>query len=301
MLPLGFVLALVAAACAEPPTPSVDVGSGLRFLPEVADSLNDAGRYPSIVTNPDGLPVVAYFGFEEKLEEGEVPISRPVGSPSIPGVLLAGLSDQGYWTRGAIAIADQIPNVSIAFNPAFEPSVADLTPEDVTGLAMVADGEDYHAVWGIGRWRLATRPARSTPPPRRRRRSRRSPERPVSVPRSHSSTACRGSRSTRRPRSSATVAARDAGRRRLVERHDRRRRRMRHLPHGRGRSSGWPGGRLLERWGWRAGRVERRRERLRELRRLADRWAGTLGRGNGLGAGALVLRRRQRAGHHRHR
>ena len=148
LLPLAFVLALVPAACAEPPTPSVDVGSGLRFLPEVADSLNDAGRYPSIVTNPDGLPVVAYFGFEETLEEGEVPISRPVGSPSIPGVLLAGLSDQGYWTRGAIAIADQIPNVSIAFNPAFEPSVADLTPEGVTGLAMVADGEDYHAVWG---------------------------------------------------------------------------------------------------------------------------------------------------------
>jgi len=148
LLPLAFVLALVGAACAEPPTPSVDVGSGLRFLPEVADSLNDAGRYPSIVTNPDGLPVVAYFGFEETLEEGEVPISRPVGSPSIPAVLLAGLSDQGYWTRGAIAIADQIPNVSIAFNPAFEPSVADLTPEDVTGLAMVADGEDYHAVWG---------------------------------------------------------------------------------------------------------------------------------------------------------
>ena len=148
LLPLAFLLALVAAACAEPPTPSVDVGSGLRFLPEVADSLNDAGRFPSIVTNPDGQPVVAYFGFEEELEEGEVPISRPVGSPSIPGVLLAGLSDQGYWTRGAIAIADQIPNVSIAFNPAFEPSVARLTPEDVTGLAMVADGEDYHAVWG---------------------------------------------------------------------------------------------------------------------------------------------------------
>jgi plastocyanin len=148
LLPLAFVLALVVAACAEPPTPSVDVGSGLRFLPEVADSLNDAGRYPSIVTDPDGLPVVAYFGFQETLEEGAVPISRPVGSPSIPGVFLAGLSDQGYWTRGAIAIAAEIPNVSIAFNPAFEPSVADLTPEDVTGLAMIADGEDYHAVWG---------------------------------------------------------------------------------------------------------------------------------------------------------
>jgi plastocyanin len=146
--PLAFVLALGAAACAEPPTATVNLGSGVRFLPEVADSLNDAGRYPSIVTNPDGLPVVAYFGFEEKLEPGEVPVTRPVGSPSIPGVLLATVSEQGFWTRGAIAIAQEIPNVPIAFDPAFVPSVANLTPEKVTGLAMVADGDTYHAVWG---------------------------------------------------------------------------------------------------------------------------------------------------------
>jgi plastocyanin len=148
LLPLAFVLALGAAACAEPPTATVNLGSGVRFLPEVADSLNDAGRYPSIVTNPDGLPVVAYFGFEEKLEPGEVPVTRPVGSPSIPGVLLATVSEQGFWTRGAIAMNQEIPNVPIAFDPAFEPSVADLTPDNVTGLAMVADGDTYHAVWG---------------------------------------------------------------------------------------------------------------------------------------------------------
>ncbi len=148
LLPLAFVLAVGAAACAEPPTPSVDIASGLGFLPEVADSLNDAGLYPSVVTNPDGLPVVAYFGFQETLEKGQVPITRPVGAPSIPGVFLATVSDQGYWTRGAIAMAAEIPNVSIAFNPAFEPSVADLTPQNVTGLAMVADGDTYHAVWG---------------------------------------------------------------------------------------------------------------------------------------------------------
>jgi len=146
--PLAVVLALGAAACAEPPTATVNLGSGVRFLPEVADSLNDAGRYPSIVTNSDGLPVVAYFGLEDKLEPGEVPITRPVGSPSIPGVLLATVSEQGFWTRGAIAIAQEIPNVPIAFDPAFEPSVADLTPENVTGLALVAEGDTYHAVWG---------------------------------------------------------------------------------------------------------------------------------------------------------
>jgi plastocyanin len=148
LLPMAFVLALGASACAEPPTATVNLGSGVRFLPEVADSLNDAGRYPAIVTNSDGLPVVAYFGFEEKVEPGEVPITRPVGSPSIPGVLLATVSEQGFWTRGAIAMAQEIPNVPIAFDPAFEPSVANLTPDKVTGLAMVADGDTYHAVWG---------------------------------------------------------------------------------------------------------------------------------------------------------
>src|SRR5262249_27427795 len=59
---LAFVLAVVAAGCAEPPAPQVSLGSGVRFLPQVADSLGDVGRYPSLVTGSDGLPVVAYFG-----------------------------------------------------------------------------------------------------------------------------------------------------------------------------------------------------------------------------------------------
>ena len=74
---LAFVLALISAACSEPPAPAVDVGSGVRFLPEVADSLNDAGRYSSVVTDEAGLPVVAYFGFEEVPEEGEVVVAGP--------------------------------------------------------------------------------------------------------------------------------------------------------------------------------------------------------------------------------
>ncbi len=145
---LAFVLALIAAACSEPPTPSVDVGTGVRFLPAVADSMNDAGRFSSVVTNEAGLPVVAYFGFEEVPEEGEVVAPRPVGAPSLPGVFMATVSEEGFWTRGAIAIAEEIPNVDVAFNPAFEPSVSRLSPENVTGLDLVADGDTYHAVWG---------------------------------------------------------------------------------------------------------------------------------------------------------
>ena len=146
---LIFVLAVVAAACAEPPAPQVSLGSGVRFLPQVADSLADVGRYPSVVTDADGLPVVAYLGLKEKLAPGEVPVARPVAAPSLPGILLATVSEQGYWTRGAIAIEAEIPNVQIPFDPAFEPSVADLTPDNVTGLAMVTDGDTYHAVWSF--------------------------------------------------------------------------------------------------------------------------------------------------------
>jgi hypothetical protein len=89
LLPLAFVLGLVAAACAEPPNPQIDFGSGVRFVPMVADPLNDAGLDPSIVVDVDGGPIVAYFAFPEEVSEGSLPATRPVGSPTIPGVLMA--------------------------------------------------------------------------------------------------------------------------------------------------------------------------------------------------------------------
>ena len=147
LLPLVFVLAVVAAACAEPSAAEVDMGSGVRFVPEVADPLNDAGRFASVAVGEDGLPVIAYFTFQEELEQDEVPTTRPIGTPSLPSVALATVSEEGYWTRGAIAMAEQIANVTVPFNPSFEPTVADLTAENVTGLSLVAEGDTYHAAW----------------------------------------------------------------------------------------------------------------------------------------------------------
>jgi plastocyanin len=148
LLPLAFVLVLAAAACAEPPSPEVEFGSGQRFVPFVADPLNDAGLYPSVMANEEGLPVVAYFAFEEQTEEGELPAVRPVTAPTLPGVMLATASADGIWTRGAIALQAQIPNVAVAFDPGFDESVGDLTAGNVTGLRVVADGDTLHAVWG---------------------------------------------------------------------------------------------------------------------------------------------------------
>ncbi|HEX5951197.1 MAG TPA: hypothetical protein VFZ96_09350, partial [Actinomycetota bacterium] len=148
LLPLALVLAVLAAACAEAPVEPA-FGSGEAFVPFVVDPLNDAGRHPSVAV-VDGRPVVAYFSFEEEVPEGSFPETRPIGAPSIPGVMLATEQD-GVWTRGAIAIESQIANVQVAFNPAFEESVGKLTPDSVTGLRLVADADGaLHAAWGSG-------------------------------------------------------------------------------------------------------------------------------------------------------
>jgi plastocyanin len=148
LLPLAFVVALASAACAEPPHAEPEFGSGERFVPFVADPLNDAGVDPSVIVNGDGLPVVAYFAFEEVVEEGGLPQARPVTAPTLPGVLMATVGAEGVWTRGAIALEARIPNVNIPFNPGFDESIAALSSDGVTGLQIVADGENVHAIWG---------------------------------------------------------------------------------------------------------------------------------------------------------
>lgn len=146
LLPLALALGLAAAACAQAPV-APQLGAGPGFVAQIVDPLNDAGRHPSVVV-VDDRPVIAYFAFEEQVPEGSLPEARPLTAPSLPGVMLATEQD-GIWTRGAIAIAEQIPNVQVAFNPAFAPSVGRLTPESVTGLQLAADATGaLHAVWG---------------------------------------------------------------------------------------------------------------------------------------------------------
>ena len=146
---LAALLVLGAAACGQAEVAVIDLGSGLRFVPEVADALNDSGRDAAAVVTSDGRPVVAYFGFDEALAEGAVAAPRPIGAPSIPAVLLATRNANGIWTRGAIAMAASIPNVDVAFAPAIDEAVQELSPGTVTGLDLAIDGSDgLHAVWG---------------------------------------------------------------------------------------------------------------------------------------------------------
>ena len=165
---LALVLALAAAACGTAETVEIDLGSGTRFLPLVVDALNDAGRDPSVVVTADGRPVVAYFGFADTLAEGEVAAPRPIGAPSVPAVLLATVNADGVWSRGAIVMQASIPNVKIAFAPAIDEAVKDLTPGTVTGLDLAIDRNGgLHATWGSagGLWYASgsSDPASTTP------------------------------------------------------------------------------------------------------------------------------------------
>ncbi|MGZ5352720.1 MAG: cupredoxin domain-containing protein [Actinomycetota bacterium] len=148
LLPLALLLALAAAACSAPSHPEVEFGSGQRFVPFVADPLNDAGLHASVAVNADGLPVVSYFAFEEQTDEGELPQARPVSAPTLPGVMATTVSAEGVWSRGALALEAEIPSATVPFNPGFDEAVADLRPGTVTGLQVAVDGDTLHAVWG---------------------------------------------------------------------------------------------------------------------------------------------------------
>jgi plastocyanin len=141
------------AACAGAPKGEVDFGEGVRFVPTVADSVDDVGLGASVAVGPDGAPYIAYLGFPTQVAEGQIAPTRPIGSPFVPGVLLASVSAEGIWTRGAVeqiepAVAP--PGVTIPFGPRSTPGLA-LTPQDAAGtsVAVGADGS-IHVAWTSG-------------------------------------------------------------------------------------------------------------------------------------------------------
>ncbi len=154
LLAVAFALGLVAAACSKPPQVSVTFGSGSEFVPQVADFLDNVGLGSSVAVGADGTPYVAYFGFPQEVPKGQVATPRPIGSPSVPGVLLASVKG-GIWTRGAVAMQAQIPVVSIPFGPAIVPQVGSMTPQNVNGTAIAVDGSGgLHVAWAAdtGLW-----------------------------------------------------------------------------------------------------------------------------------------------------
>jgi plastocyanin len=144
-------LAMLAAACAANPTAtSINFGSGVRFVPVVADSLDNVGLGSAVALDADGLPYVTYFGFPAVVKTGEIPTPRPIGSPFLPAVLLSSVDANGVWTHGAIEQnkPQVLPlGVTVPFGPVTTENLQ-LTADDSNGTA-VALGSDgiVHAAW----------------------------------------------------------------------------------------------------------------------------------------------------------
>lgn len=159
LLILVCAAALATAACGSIPEGEVIAGEGSRFVPFVTEFLDDAGLGNAIAVDAEGVPYSSYFIFPAVLEEGEIPVGRPLGAPYITtddpepkdgaAVGVASLSADGVWTRGAVAQVRETPTgVYIPFGPAFEPSLVGATAENTndTDIA-IDDAGTKHVVW----------------------------------------------------------------------------------------------------------------------------------------------------------
>jgi hypothetical protein len=139
-------LAMVTVACSDVPHAAFEAPEG--FVPFVADSNDNVGLGNDIAVDTDGLPYVSYFGFEAKLDEGEIPTARPVGAPFIPAVQVATVAEDGAWTLGAVAQAQEFPNVPVPFGPALVESLKSLDPDNANGTSIaVAENGTRHVVF----------------------------------------------------------------------------------------------------------------------------------------------------------
>ena len=144
------VAALVLAACGGLPKGTVVVGNGPRFVPLVADAVDNVGLGNQVVLDSSGLPYISYWGFAAKLAAGAIPITRPIGAPFIPAVQIAALSKNNIWTRGAAAqnTPTSGQNIVVPFGPATETKLVNANADSTngTGIAIGADGTK-HVVW----------------------------------------------------------------------------------------------------------------------------------------------------------
>jgi hypothetical protein len=140
------VAVLVAGACSDLPHTQFEPPEG--FIPFVADSNDDVGLGNDIAVTADGVPYVSYFGFEATLDPGEIAPARPVWAPSIPAVQVASVADDGAWTQGAVAQAEEFSNVPVPFGPSEVTSLKSLEPDNSNGTTIdVDEAGTRHVAW----------------------------------------------------------------------------------------------------------------------------------------------------------
>ena len=129
LLGTSLALALLAGACGSEPPAFEDpqAGAEQRLVPQVADSLGDAGRGAGIDIDAEANPHVSYIALQEPIREGEPEAVRPIGAPEPPAVLVATLRE-GAWEIGPVAEG------------------AKVSERSDTAIAVDADGAN-HVIW----------------------------------------------------------------------------------------------------------------------------------------------------------
>jgi plastocyanin len=162
LLTLAFAAALLAGACGKIPQGTVNPGEGVRFIPYVADSLDNAGLGNRVTVDKDGVPYVSYLIFPAVVAADAIPIARPIGAPYITtaasegtpakegvAIGIASLADNGIWTRGAAAqVRDTPAGIVVPYGPATEPSLIGATKDNTNGSDMAIDASGgFHVAW----------------------------------------------------------------------------------------------------------------------------------------------------------
>jgi plastocyanin len=162
LLILSCAAALLTAACSNPPQAEIDYGAGVKFVPFVADNLDDAGLGNAIALDKDGIPYISYLIFPGKPAADAIPIPRPIGAPFISTtgttsepskegavVGIASVSANGTWTRGAAAQVQDSPlGITIPYGPATVESLIGSTAENTNGTDIAIDANGgKHVVW----------------------------------------------------------------------------------------------------------------------------------------------------------
>ncbi len=168
LLILASAAAFLVVACSDTTPGDVNPGSGISFIPQVVDFVDNAGLGNEVTVDKDNVPYVSYFVFPAVVGPGEIPVTRPIGAPYIttaavpaagttpakPGndgaaVALASLADNGIWTRGAAAqVRDTPGGVTIPYGPATEESLIGANAKNTNGTDTAIDASGgKHVVW----------------------------------------------------------------------------------------------------------------------------------------------------------
>ena len=137
--------ALVAVGCApQEEQPDIPLSTQSRFLVYTPDSLNDAGRAPSVTLDSEGNPVVSYLLLAAVLREGDIPPPVVPGQPQPPAVMLASLSNEGVWQR--VSVTPQKTSPAEGDAPGIANRENQAGPPVHTGLVVDEQGR-RHLVW----------------------------------------------------------------------------------------------------------------------------------------------------------